>query len=229
MSPEEISRFIQRGLIPRKAPRVEGFDIAAGTTLEDGGKGGTLWDFARLRDGRVALMALSVQGEGLPKGHYLAVARSLFRELAKDQEALDGILARVNSGLAAAVVEGTEQYVEAGVLLPWGGKVEWAGAGRCLGGVIRRNGIFEDFSTHGPPLGMMEGFLYGTQHMELGVGDAVIVLSDSSQGIFRGAADLVASLQGKPVGDIVSTVQRAMKKAQPEEPVEASILFVRRH
>lgn len=228
MSPREISRTIQRGLVPREAPRVRGYDIAAGTNFEDDGRGATLWDFTRLRDGRLALMTLNVQGEGLPPGHYLAVVRSLLRELAKDLDSLDGLLARVNSGLALAVVEGLEQYVEAGVLLPGEGEVEWAGAGRCLGGVIRRTGIFEEFTSHGPPLGMMEGFRYGTQRMELGVGDAVIVLSDASQGIFRGAADLVASLQGKPVGDIVSTVQRAMKKAHAEEPVEASILFIRR-
>jgi hypothetical protein len=38
----------------------------------------------------------------------------------------------------------------------------------------------------------------------------------------------VASLQGKPVGDIVTTVHKAMKKAQPDEPLEISILFLRR-
>jgi serine phosphatase RsbU (regulator of sigma subunit) len=121
-----------------------------------------------------------------------------------------------------------EQYVEAGLLLPSEGHVEWAGAGRCLGGVIRRSGIFEEFTTHGPPLGMMEGFQYGTQQLSLGAGDAVVVISEASQGVFRGAADLVASLQGKPVGEIVSTVQRAMRKAQGDDPQEVSILFVRR-
>jgi len=207
---------------------VKGYDIAAGTLLEENGRGGTVWDFTRLRDDRIALLTLNVQGEGLPPGHYLALARSLLRELGKDQQNLKGLLARVNSGLAAAVVEGMEQYVEAGILLPWDGHLEWAGAGRCLGGIIRRSGIFEEFSTHGPPLGMMEGFLYGTQRYDLGVGDAVIVLSEASQGIFRGAADLVASLQGKPVGEIVATVQKALRKAQPENPGETSILFVRR-
>ncbi len=224
----EMSRLIQRGLIPEEAPRISGFDIAAGTNLEEAGKGRSAWDYTRLKDGRTALFNLNVQGEGLPHGHYLAVARGLIRELAKDQTGLEGLLARVNSGLAAAVVEGMEQYVEAGVLLPSAGGVEWAGAGRCPGAIIRRNGVFEEFSTHGPPLGMMEGFLYGTQRMELGAGDAVVVLSEAPQGIFRGTADLVASLQGKPVGEIVSTVHKALKKAQPGDTPETSVLFARR-
>lgn len=224
----EMSRVLQRGLIPEEAPRIDGFDIAVGTNLADAGEGRTAWDFATLQDGRTALLNLNVQGEGLPPGHYLAMARSLLRELAKDQDGLQGLLARVNSGLAAAVVEGMEQYVEAGVLLPGNGFVEWAGAGRCPGAIIRRSGVFEEFATHGPPLGMMEGFLYGTQRMELGAGDAVIVLSDASQGIFRGAADLVASLQGKPVGEVVSTVHKALKKASSDDTAETSVLFIRR-
>jgi len=224
----EISRTIQRGLLPTEAPRVQGFDIAAGTSLVEDGPGRTLWDFFTLKGGRTGLVNLNVQGSGLPPAHYLAVARSLLRELARDHEDLQGFLARLNSGLAAAVVEGMDQYVEAGVLLPWEGGVEWAGAGRCPGAVIRRNGVFEEFSTHGPPLGMMEGFLYGTERMELGAGDAVIVLSEVSQGVFRGAADLVASLQGKPVGEVVSTLHKALAKAHPDSSVEASVLFVRK-
>lgn len=224
----EMSRLLQRGLIPEEAPRIKGFDLAAGTNLEDSGEGRTTWDFTELKDGRIALINLNVQGDGLPPGHYLAMARSLLRELARDHDDLQGLLARVNSGLAAAVVEGMEQYVEVGILLPAEGAVEWAGAGRCPGAIIRRNGVFEEFSTHGPPLGMMEGFLYGTQRMELGAGDAVIVLSEASQGIFRGAADLVASLQGKPVGEIVSTVHKALKKAHPDATTETSVLFIRK-
>ncbi len=224
----EISRLIQRGLIPETAPSIKGFDLAAGTNLEEGGSGRTVWDHFQLKDGRVGLAILNVQGEGLPPGHYLAMARSLLRELALDHGEIQGLLARVNSGLAAAVVEGMEQYVEAGVLLPSAGAVEWAGAGRSSGAVIRRNGVFEEFSTHGPPLGMLEGFLYGTQRIELGAGDAVIALSEASPGIFRGAADLVASLQGKPVGEIVTTVHKALKKAQPDATLETSVLFVRR-
>jgi hypothetical protein len=135
----------------------------------------------------------------------------------------------MNSGLATAVVEGMDQYVEAGVLLPGEEGVEWAGAGRCPGAVIRRSGVFEEFATHGPPLGMMDGFLYGTEKMKLGAGDAVIVLSEVSPGIFRGAADLVASLQGKPAGEVVSTLHKALAKAHPDDSVEASVLFVRKH
>ena len=166
--------------------------------------------------------------EELLPGHYLAVARGLLRELAKDHDDLKAYLARVNAGLAASVVQGTDQFVKAGILLPANGGVEWVGAGGCQGAVIRRNGVFEEFTSHGPPLGMMEGFQFATERMELGAGDAVIVLSDVTPGVFRGAADLVATLQGKPAGEVVSTLHKALAKAQPDVSVEASALFIRK-
>lgn len=229
LSADEVSRIIQRGLLPSEVPRIPGFDVAAGTSLAEDGPGRTIWDFFQLKGGKVGLVNLSVQGDGLPPGHYLGVARSLLRELGQDHDGLQGFLARVNSGLTSAVVEGMDQFVEAGVLVPGEGGVEWAGAGRCPGAVIRRNGVFEEFSTHGPPLGMMGGFLYGTEQVELGAGDAVIVLSHISPGLFRGAADLVASLQGRPVGDIVATLHKALAKAHAGASMEVSALFVRKH
>jgi CRP-like cAMP-binding protein len=225
---KEISRLVQRGLLPLEAPRIQGFDIAAGTNLEDAGAGRTVWDHFQLRDGRIGLVVLAVTGDGLPPGHYLALVRGLLRELARDHDVLPDLLARVNSGLAAALVEGLEQFVEAGVLLPSSGGLEWAAMGRCPAAVLRRNGVLEELSSHGPPLGMLEGFRYGTQRIDLGAGDAVIVLSEASQGIFRGAADLVVSLQGKPVGEIVATVHRALRKAQPDGGGESSTLFARK-
>ena len=65
-SVEEISRTIQRGLLPTEAPRIQGFDIAAGTSLVEDGPGRTLWDFFTLKGGRTGLVNLNVQGSGLP-------------------------------------------------------------------------------------------------------------------------------------------------------------------
>ena len=75
-------------------------------------------------------------------------------------------------------------------------------------------GTFEEFSSQGPPLGVMDGFHYRTARHPMSVGDACIVLSDGSAGLFKGAADLVAGLVGKPVADVVSTVHKAIRQAQ---------------
>jgi serine phosphatase RsbU (regulator of sigma subunit) len=95
--------------------------------------------------------------------------------------------------------------------------------------VIRRDGTFEEFGAHGPPLGMLGGFQYTVQEFAVGAGDTVLVLSHASQGLFLGAADLVAQLHGKPAGEVVATLHRAIRKAQGEDRTETSVLYVRRH
>jgi CRP-like cAMP-binding protein len=225
---KELSRVIQRGILPREAPKVAGYDIAVSTSMGEGSSGRTIWDHFELKNGELGLVSFNVLGEGLPPAYYVAVARSLLRELARDHAELRGVLPRLNSGLAGAVVEGMGQFVEAGMLIPSRSGVEWAGAGRCPGGVIRRTGVFQELTSQGPPLGMLAGFLYGTQRMELGAGDSVLVLSEASQGIFRGAADLVATLHGKPVGEVVSTLRKALSKARQDEDPDVSVLFVRK-
>jgi len=226
--PIELSRVIQRGLMPTSAPRVPGFDIACGTNLENDGRGQTVWGSAVLADGRTALFAMNVLGEGLPAGHHLAVAGTLVREVCRTSTDLKELMPVVNEGLAAMAMEGVDQFVECGMLVAGDETVEWVGAGRCPGAVIRRDGILEEFSSHGPPLGMLGGFQYGTEVIELGAGDAAIVLSEATAGLFRGTADLVATLQGKPVGDVVKTVHKAVQKAQEEKAEEITVLFVRK-
>ncbi|MBW3534782.1 MAG: cyclic nucleotide-binding domain-containing protein [Gemmatimonadetes bacterium] len=226
---QSISRILQQGLLPRNAPRVSGYDIAAGTTTEDGGAGTTVWDSVALADGRTALLTLYVHGGALPPAQHLATARGVFRAVAADHGDLRRIMPRVNAAMAASAVEGLEQFVECGVLVPAEEGLEWVSAGRVPCGVIRRDGSFQEMGSHGPPLGMMEGFQYGSQSVPMGVGDTAFVLSHGPTGVFRGAADLVAQLPGKPAGEVVATLHKALRKAQGEGAEEISVLFVRKH
>lgn len=225
----EVSRVMQAGLLPTQAPRVDGFDIAAGTTTEETGRGGSVWDWVTLGDGRTALLTYDVRQDGFPPAHHLGVARALVRGLAGDQATVPQLLARANEALSAAAVEGLDQFVEVGVLVIGPGGVQWASAGRVPGGIIRRDGTFQEFGAHGPPLGMMGGFKYNVQSFEVASGDTAFVLSHASQGLFLGAADLMAQLHGKPAGEVVATLHKAIRKAQGEQRTETSVLYARRH
>jgi CRP-like cAMP-binding protein len=226
---QEISRVMQAGLLPAQAPRVEGFDVAAGTTTEETGRGGSVWDWMTLADGRTALLTLDVRQDGFPAAHHLGVARAVLRGLATDHTTPTVLLAKANEALSSAAVEGLDQFVEAGVLVMGSASLEWASAGRVPGGIIRRDGSFDEFGAHGPPLGMMGGFKYNMQSFSMGAGDTAFVLSHANPGLFLGAADLLAQLHGKPAGEIVSTLHRAIRRAQGENRAETSVLYVRRH
>lgn len=226
--PREVSRVIQRGLLPRNAPKVTGYDIAAGTSLEDDGEGRTAWDAIQLEGGRTALVSLLVRGSGLPPAHQLAIARALLRQVARDGATPADLLKRANEGIADVAVEGVDQQVACGLLVPGEDGVMWSGAGRTPGAVLRHDGKYAELESHGPPLGMMGGFRYGVQRLEMEPGDVALVLSEASRGLFRGAADLVSTLEGKPVGEVVATVHRALRKARGGDVPESSVLFARR-
>lgn len=226
---EDMNRALQRAILPRTAPTVEGFDIAAGTMLEDSGAGRTVWEAVHFTDGRVGLVALTAEAGGLAPAHQLAVTRAFLNEFGRSGQSAETLFARVNDGLAHNEVRGVESSVVAGMLVPQEGSVLWSSAGTIPGGVIRRDGTFDEFSSHGPPLGMLEGFQYGAQEIPIGTGDMVIVLSTGSAGLFRGAADLVSTLQQKPAGEVVSTVHKAIRKLQGADVEETTVLFLRKH
>jgi len=226
---EDANRALQRSIMPRSAPTADGFDIAAGTMLEESGGGRTVWETVRFSDGGAGLVAMTVHGDGLPPAHQLGLARAFLNDYARTGQEAESLLARVNDGLSHNETPGVDQTVAAGLLVPGDGSVLWSGAGGVQGAVIRREGTLDEFPSHGPPLGMLDGFQYGTQQYQIGTGDMVIVLSTASTGLFRGAADLVSTLQQKPAGEVVATVHKAIRKLQGDNAEEITVLFMRKH
>lgn len=224
----DLSRRLQQALLPRNAPALQGYDIAAGTTREEDGHGSSIWDWFQLPGGRPALFTLDVAPSGFPAAHGLAMARGLLRELHCGDPDLGGLVRRVNGALARTAT-GLGGFIECGLVALGPGGVTWLSAGTVPGGVIRREGTMDEFPSSGPPLGLMDGFRYGSVEVPLRAGDVAVVLSHGAKGLFRGAADLVAELHGKPAGDVVSKLQTAIRRAGGQDQRELSILFARKH
>jgi len=224
-----VAQRARRALLPRTAPRVEGYDVGGGTTTEPRGAADTVWDWVTLGSGRTALLTYEAQAHSIPPSHHLMAARVLFRALAADSDSLPDVLARANEAITRGAVR-EDDLIQCAAVVLHPDAVEWACAGMARAGVIRRAGAFEELRSQGPPLGMMEGFRYGSRPVEMGPGDVLLVLSRASAGLFRGAADLVAQVHGKTAGETVETVHRAIREAAGDEPAEEpSVLFVRKH
>ncbi len=226
---DSVSRAMRALFLPRVAPRVEGFEIAAGTTVELSGHGGAVWDWLKLDADRTALLTVDVRQGGFPPAHHLGVARAVLRGLAGEDVTAAGLLMRANDALSESAVGGLGQFVEVGLLVLEPDVVEWASAGRVPAGVIRRDGTIVEMGAHGPPLGMMGGFKYEAQRLGVGKSDAIFVLSHGSRGLFRGAADLIAELHGNPAGEVVASLHKAVRRALGEELTETTVLYARRH
>jgi serine phosphatase RsbU (regulator of sigma subunit) len=226
---DEVSRKIRASLLPREAPALPGFDVAAGTAIGESSQGGSAWDWLGLTDGRTALVTLDVRGDGFLPGHHIGVARGVLRGLAAGGVGVPSLLVKANEVLSDMTDPGPTRPVEVGLLVVGGDGLEWACAGQVPAGVVRRDGAIEVFGAHGPPLGMMGGFRYTSGHHALGSGDAALVLSHTTKGFFRGAAELVARLHSEPAREVVAKLHRGVRKAGDGARAEASVLLARKH
>jgi len=224
------SRLMQRTMVPAKAPRIQGFEVAGGTMLEEDGRGNTTWDHFPMSDGRTAIIVLDVRSGGLPAAFPAGLVRAALRTAAEWTDDPAQLLRSANHALSEMHVEGLDQFVECGVVVVADEAVRWACAGRMPAGVLVRDGTLRQLASHGPPLGMMGGFEYGSDRISMGAGDTVLILSSGPIGLFRGAADLVAQVHGKPAGEVVKTVHRAIRKSQQGagSPQEMSTIYLRR-
>lgn len=225
----ELSRSLQQALLPRNAPTLAGYDVAAGSTAPSEAHGCSIWDWFTLPDGRVALLTLNVSPGAFPAAHSLALVRAFLRELSGEGKDAASLLGRVNAAISRTAVSGMESPADCALIALGGAEVSWLGAGGVHGGVLRRDGTMEPFPSGGPPLGLMDGFRYAPVGVSLRTGDVIFALSHGARGLFKGAADVVAELHGKPAGEIVTRLQAALGKAAGENATtEHSVLFVRK-
>jgi hypothetical protein len=158
----------------------------------------------------------------------LALARAFLRELSSDGVDPGAFLRRVNTAVARAAVPGINGPVDCGVLVLGPDRVTWLSAGEVHGGVLRPDGTMEEFAPGGPPLGLLDGFRYNAVDVSFNPADVIVALSHGARGLFRGAADVVSELHGKPAGDVVAKLQAALQKAPGQSRGEHSVLFVRK-
>ncbi len=220
----------EKGQVPveRSPPRVDGFDIGVSASPSASGVDLSTWEALRFSDGRIALVALAVQGDRVPPLHSLAVARALFTEFSLAGEQPETLLAHVNDSLYRNQLYAGDQFVATGMLLLQGDDVFWSNAGGIHGAIRREDGTVNEFPDHGPPLGMMTGFRHEMVEIPISSGDMILVQSGGSRGLFRGAVHSLTDLRGAEAGKVVERVHEAIRATQESDPDEPTVIFLRR-
>jgi sigma-B regulation protein RsbU (phosphoserine phosphatase) len=93
-----LAGVIQRRMIPEKAPRMQGLDIAA-TYISCFDVGGDFYDFLKIDDKRVAVVISDVIGKGIPAALRMSCFRGAVRAYADTEcsdEAIKGMIGRLN-------------------------------------------------------------------------------------------------------------------------------------
>jgi len=177
----DAARRIQMGLLPD--PREAAGDdrrVRIAALLEPARTvGGDFYDCFLLDAGRIFLAVADVSGKGLPAALFMASVKSQLRAEALRGGSVGDVLGRTQAEIARENPEQLFVTVFAAVLDPATGTLEHANAGHeapfahAPGAAPVRIA-----ASDGPPLGVVEGYVYPTGRYTLAAGEWICVVSD---------------------------------------------------
>jgi serine phosphatase RsbU (regulator of sigma subunit) len=210
---EELDRAaeVQRGLLPRSAPVVPGYELAA-ACIPSRAVGGDFFDWYEVPGG-LELTVADVMGKGLGAAIMTAGVRGVLRAAART----DGVAAAVDA--AAATLEPDLEETSTIVTLfharlrAEDGLLRYADAGHGLTLVVRADGTAERATSLGLPLGALRGERWEEHELRIGPGDTLVTVSDGALDLYGGVlADL---------DDVAERVRSAASATQVVDVVRA--------
>ncbi len=152
---KRFSDTMQRSLLPQKLPEVSGLEV--GAVYESSARvdvGGDVYDFLVLPDGRLAAVLGDVAGHGIEATADMALAKFVFRSLAREHPEPGDFLAHANEVAHEELVGGkfiTMLYL---AVDPERNEIAAARAGHPPARLIDSSGKVTQLSPQGLPLGV---------------------------------------------------------------------------
>jgi serine phosphatase RsbU (regulator of sigma subunit)/pSer/pThr/pTyr-binding forkhead associated (FHA) protein len=177
---------IQRGLLPGKAPIVEGYGLV-GSNRPSRTVGGDYYDFSA-QGGQVLLALGDVSGKGTGAALLMTVLRAAVRDHWGEGTIVEAI-ARINRTVCQNVTEGKYVTFFLARLDPRSGRVSYVNAGHNAPLLVRADGSIETLEEGGMVLGMFESVPYADGVVELRRGDCLVIYSDGVSEAFNQAEE----------------------------------------
>lgn len=183
----DAARTIQRSLLPKSMPKIEGFSIdgRSSTCYE---VGGDYMDTLLLPDGSRLFVVADVAGKGLASAIMAMSFRSTFRSLASQPLALVDIVNRVGQQHWEEGVEARRRYVTAIFLRlrTDNDEIEFVNAGHNPALLVMPDGAVRMVEASGTPLGMLPGMQYTAETVAFPAGARVLLYTDGLTEVFCG-------------------------------------------
>jgi serine phosphatase RsbU (regulator of sigma subunit) len=170
---------MQRSLLPRERPDVTGLEV--GEVYESSARvdvGGDLYDFVQLEDGRLAVVLGDVTGHGVDATADMAMAKFVFRSLAREHPEPGDFLASANDVVVDEIASGkfiTMTYVAVDAVR---GEVACASAGHPAPRIVLPDGTVQGLDATGLVLGIEAGQVYDEVRAELPPDAAIVLYTD---------------------------------------------------
>jgi serine phosphatase RsbU (regulator of sigma subunit) len=176
---KQFADTMQRSLLPRSRPVVAGLEV--GELYEPSARvdvGGDVYDFLELDDGRLAVVLGDVTGHGVDATADMAMAKFVFRSLAREHPAPADFLAAANDVICSEI--GPGKFISMCYVVVDGatGHVAGASAGHPSPRLVLADGSTSPLEAHGLVLGIDSGQEYEEAHAELLPGASLVLYTD---------------------------------------------------
>jgi serine phosphatase RsbU (regulator of sigma subunit) len=170
---------MQRSLLPRAAPELPGLEL--GDVYESAARvevGGDVYDYLTLGDGRLAVVLGDVTGHGVDATADMAMAKYVFRSLAREHPDPGTFLAAANEVVFSEIAPGRFITMVELVLDATEGEVACASAGHPQPRLVLPDGTVQSISAGGLALGIEAPQAYDTVTEPFPPGAIVVVYTD---------------------------------------------------
>jgi serine phosphatase RsbU (regulator of sigma subunit) len=170
---------MQRSLLPRAAPEIPGLEL--GDVYESAARlevGGDVYDYLTLGDGRLAVVLGDVTGHGVDATADMAMAKYVFRSLAREHVVPGDFLAAANEVVSSEIATGRFITMVELVIDAVKGEVACASGGHPQPRLVLPDGTVEGIAAHGLALGIDAPQVYATVAAAFPPGAIVVVYTD---------------------------------------------------
>ena len=216
---KEFTETMQRSLLPRELPAVPGLEV--GSVYESAARvdvGGDVYDFLELADGRLAVVLGDVTGHGIEATADMAMAKFVFRSLAREHSDPGEFLARANDVVVDEIALGkfiTMTYLTVDAA----GNVLCASAGHPPPRLLEPNGAVRAVECGGLALGIASPQEYEQVSASLQPDAAVVLYTDGVIESRRGRElfgverldEVLAQTAGRPAQEVANAVLAACR------------------
>ena len=176
---EEFTETMRLSLMPRRRPQVEELEI--GDHYEPSARveiGGDVYDFLELADGRLAVVLGDVTGHGIDAAADMAMAKFVFRSLAREHPEPGEFLAAANEVVLGEITAGKFVTLLYLVVDPRTGELACATAGHPPPRIVAPGESPETVVVSGLALGIEGDQSYEAARLTLEPGAAAVLFTD---------------------------------------------------